>query len=252
MRFEAGGTRYNDCMVFGILIPVSIIAVLGFVIAAGVFMLQRVRSGQPLVLSFRTIAAAYFHLMAIATLLVLTVGLSTGIKAGLADAFGREFSYSRPVTMRAAVGPGGTARPPPPVPEEQQERQRKDIERQYQNDWIQGITLTLVGAVLWGLHLFGRRRVTPEEPETRQFFARAYSTVLLAIFGLVGVVALPMGMYELLRFFLVPLDESAPNQPPGASVAMAVVFVPIWIYYLNDILARSRRENIPSPSMGVG
>lgn len=224
-------------MLLSILIPAAIVAVLGVLIAAGVFILQRVRTGQPLNLSFRTIAAAYFHLMAIACFLVMTVGIATTLKAGVSDAFGRQFSYYLP-TMSKPIPDAPPGRIPPP--EEQTERNRRDVERQYQNDLIQGITLAVVGTVLWGLHTIGRRQVTPDD--ARPFFSRAHSTVLLAIFGIVGVVALPVSLYELLRFFIVNADENFRSQPPGASVATALVFVPIWMYYLLDILNRTRRE----------
>lgn len=226
-------------MLLSVLIPAAIVAVLGVLIAAGIFVLQRVRSGQPVQLSFRTIAAAYFHLMAIACFLVMTVGITTGLKAGLSEVFGREFSYYRPA-VATKVAPPDMGRPPVTPPEDVIERSRRDAERQYQNDLIQGVTLAVVGAVLWGLHTIGRRQVTPDE--ARAFFSRGHSTVLLAIFGIVGVVALPVGLYELLRFFLVTADEGFRSQPPGASVATALVFVPVWMFYLMDILKRTRRE----------
>ena len=224
-------------MLISILIPAAIVAVLGVLIAAGIFVLQRVRSGQPVQLSFRTIAAGYFHLLAMACFLVMTGGIATSLKAGLSNAVGREFSYYLPTIARPV--PYGTAVGIPPA-EEQNVGNRRDVERQYQNDLIQGITLAVVGAVLWGLHIIGRRQVTPDE--ARPFFSRAHSTVLLAIFGIVGVVALPVSLYELLRFFLVSAEEGFRSQPPGASVATALVFVPVWMYYLLDILKRSRRE----------
>lgn len=224
-------------MLLSVLIPAAIVAVLGLLIAAGIFVLQRVRSGQPVQLSFRTIAAAYFHVMAIACFLVMTVGITTTLKAGLSDIFGREFSYYLPTISKPVPdGPPGRVSPP----EEMNERGRREAERQYQNDLIQGITLAVVGAALWGLHTVGGRQVTPDE--AGPFFSRAHSTVLLAISGIVGVVALPMSLYELLRFFLVSADEGFRNQPPGASIATALVFVPVWMYYLIDILKRTRRE----------
>ena len=232
-------------MLLGVLIPVSVLAILAVIIAAGIYVLQRVRSGQRLLLSFRTIAAAYFSLMVIASFLVTTVGLSTGVKAGLSDVFGREFSYFLPPDVRVVppenVPPG---RPAPRPPEDQRERGRRQAEQQYRNDLVQGGTLAVVGGLIWALHSFGRRRVTAEELESREFFDRAHTTVLLAIFGIVGVIALPMGLYELLRFFLVPItDEGVTNQPPGGSVSVAIVFVPIWMYYLWVLLKRTGQES---------
>ncbi len=232
-------------MMFAVLLPVSVIAVLGVLVAAGVFVLQRVRSGQPVGLSFRTIATSYFHFMSIAAFIVLTVGLATGFKAGLSDAFGRSFSYNQPPFPKAAP-PGAQ---PVQAPESAIEQSRQQSEAQYRNDLIQGGTLAVVGAFVWALHEFGRRRMSVEADDSRLFFARARTTLLLGIYGVAGLIAFATAVYELLRFFLLSNDPMMGNQPPGASVATAIVFVPVWMYYLAALLKRTKEE--PSLPAGV-
>lgn len=235
--------------VLGILIPLSILAVLAILIAVAVYIVTRIRSGEPLVLSFRTILLAYLYLMSIASLLVFAVGLSTTFKALSSDLFGREFSYWTPPATRFAparpVAPGQPMEPdlkPQPVPEEERERDRRQVERQYQEDLIQGGTLVVAGGLIWAFHLYGRRRGQVSEEASQDFFHKSYLTILLVIFSIVGIIALPMAAYELLRFFILQPDEFSSRQPPGATVGIALVFVPGWVAALLQVMRRTRLE----------
>lgn len=230
----------------GILVPVAILAILAVLIALAVFVVQRSRSGEPLGISFRTVLLTYFYLMSIASFLVLTGGLSTGVKAGLSNVFGREFSYWFPPGMRVmSVGEGpmrGEDLTPQPVPEAERERKRREVERQYQNDLIQSATFAIVGGVIWVLHSIGRRLMESQEETFREFFRKAQLTIMLAIFSIVGIITLPFGIYQLLQFVIIPVDEFTFRQPPGDTVATAVVFVPVWLFYLAMVLRQRLRE----------
>jgi hypothetical protein len=236
-------------MVFGMVIPLGILAALGALVAIAVFIVARLRAGEPLGLSFRTILVGYFHLMSIVAVLVLATGLTTLLKAGMSEAFGREFSYWMPPPMVARpvpVEPGAPApRPAQPTPEqieEQRQRELRRIDLQVREDLIQGGTLALVSALLWPLHAWGRRRIVLADNAWLGFFGRAHLIILLLLFSLVGIVSLPMGLYQLLRFFLLPVAEDMPRQPPGESVAAAIVFVPLWVFSLVTALRQMRRE----------
>jgi len=235
--------------VLGILIPLSILAVLAILIAVAVYVVTRIRSGEPLVLSFRTILMAYLYLMSVASLLVFAAGLSVTFKSLSSDLFGREFSYwASPAARFAparAVAPGQPMEPNlklQPLPEEERERNRRQVERQYQEDLIQGGTMLVVGGLVWALHLYGRRRGAVSEEASEDFFHKSYLTILLVIFSVVGIIALPMAAYELLRFFIVQPDEFSSRQAPGATVGMALVFVPFWVVILWRMIGRTRAE----------
>lgn len=236
-----------------IIFPLGALAFLAVLIALGVFVAVRLRSGDSLVLSFRTILLAYFYLMSIASLLVLTAGLSVGVKALLSDAFGREFSYWMPPTVRYMPPEGrvpASREPlkPAPVSGEEQERSRREAERQYKSDLVQAGTLTVLGTLLWGLHWYGRRRLERAEDMTYEFFSKAYSAILLAVFGVAGIISLTTGVYEVLRYFLIPVEEFSSNQAPGGAISAAIVFVPCWVYFLAAVLKQSGQETASAPS----
>ncbi|MBI2885688.1 MAG: hypothetical protein HYY02_00615 [Chloroflexi bacterium] len=225
--------------------PLGILAFVAVLVALGVYVALRMRAGQPVGFTFRTVVLAYFSMMSIASFLVLAAGLTSGAKAGLSDALGREFSYFTPPKLRPAPpegpgsGRGGELRPPS---EEEQARNQRQVERQYQEDWIQAGSLVAVGSLLWALHLWGRRKAESQDEASAPFFRRASTTMLLAIAGIAGIISLPTGIYELLRYLLLPTDDLFSRQPPGSTLAMALVFVPIWLYYLLQALRRSGAE----------
>lgn len=145
---------------------------------------------------------------------------------------------------RPLMGPAGPlATPTPEQVEEQTQRQRQAIEQQYRSDLLQGATMTIVGALLWPLHTWGRRRLIRAGNGWTTFLARTHLTVLLVLFGVVGLISLPTGIYQFLQFFLVPVDEFQSRQPPGESVALAIVFVPLWLISLVIAVREMRRES---------
>ena len=122
-------------------------------------------------------------------------------------------------------------------------RSQLETERQYKSDLVQAGTLTLIGGVLWGLHSMGRRRFQHADNPYNEFFYKAYAAILLALFGVAGITSLTSGVYETLRFFLIPTDEFSYGSQPGDAIGAAIVFVPVWGYYLLSMLRLSNRES---------
>ena len=234
--------------VFSILFPVAILAFLALLVALGVFMISRWRAGTPFGISFRTIALAYCYLMSAVSLLVLVIGLSMGVKAGLSDVLGRGFSYYVTTEERMMPVPEDKADPSAPrrmemqpIPLEERERNARQVERHYREDLIASITMVVVGGIVWVVHTFGRRRLKAEDA-LDDFLSKSFATIMLVIFGLVGMVSLTMGINELLRYYLIEPDQFSRRQSPGDAVSTALVFVPIWFYYVLTTLRRGRAE----------
>jgi hypothetical protein len=238
----------------GLLIPLAIILLLGAIAAVAVFVAQRVRAGEPLALPLRSILVGYFHLMSMAAVLLLAVGLATLLKAALSEPLGRSFSYSLPsreLMARPPFGPEapGAFRPTPEQIEQQYQFVLRQAEEQYRNDLLQGATMLVVGIVLWPLQTWGRRRIGRPGDPAADFFARTQLILLLVLTSLVGIFSLPTGIYEGLRYLLLRTDQVAFQQPPGGSISTALVFVPLWVVYLWAALRRTRAEiTTPGPA----
>ena len=225
----------------GILVALFVLAALAMVVAIGVYVAGRLRSGEPLTVSPRVVLLGYLYLMSLAGLLSCTVGLTTGLKVGLGAALGSDFSYYRP--MRPAMPLPVTGEPKDTAIVEDAGRAEAELERQRRQDIIQSATAVVVGLVVFAAHTFGRRQVGPSLPTVDNLLRRGYTTFLLAVFGIGGLIGLIMGLQDLLQFWLLPVvDEFNYRNPPGQSVATAMVFVPLWLFYLLALVRQSRDQ----------
>jgi hypothetical protein len=111
----------------------------------------------------------------------------------------------------------------------QAERDKKGLKRAFQEGLLKGISFTVFGGILWGAHVWGRRRVETTEERTTSLLNRVYMLMLLLIFGIITVSSLPSRAFESLRFYV--LDNNY-GQPPGKELSTAIVALPIWLLYL--------------------
>lgn len=214
----------------GFVIPLAVLIALSTVIGIGVYLAVRVRAGTPLVLSFQSILLGYFYLMALVSFLFLAVGLSSLLKAGMSQPFGRSFSYYVPDrNLPAPVKfPDGSQT----SPEEIRRQQLAQVEQQFRNDLVQGGTATVFGLVLWPLHLWGRRRLVSGDDPFASYLSRTFLVIPLVLFSLIGISTLITAVFQLLSFLVAPADSGSFQAPPGGAVATAVVFVPLWAHYV--------------------
>mgnify|MGYP001606605448 CR=1 FL=1 len=103
------------------------------------------------------------------------------------------------------------------------------VDRAREGTLINGVSLMIIGAIIWLVHALGRRRLETEE-ERGDVLNRAYLIAALLMFTIAAIVSLVTGIPETLRYFL--LDSLDHQESPGGPLAVAVVALPIWIYYL--------------------
>lgn len=233
----------------GLLAPLLVLAGVAVVVAVAGFFVVRLRAGTAVSLTPRLILIAYLYVMSLSGVITMAIGLSSAVRVALSYTAGRDFSYYRPVPFRPTAVTGGGSQTTggevvAPGPTEQDVRRMEaETERQRQQDTIGAVTSVLVGGLLFGTHTVARRRIGPSEPGVHSLLGRAYITILLCVFGLTGVISLIMGIQNLLQWVLLPAtDATVYRQPPGESVAAAVVFVPGWLYYLWALVRQSRTE----------
>ena len=103
------------------------------------------------------------------------------------------------------------------------------VDRAREGTVINGVSLMIIGAIIWLVHAFGRRRLETEE-ERGDILNKAYLIAALLMFTIAAIVSLVTGIPETLRYFF--LDSLDRRGSPGGPLAVAVVALPIWICYL--------------------
>ena len=232
----------------GIAIAVLVVLVLAAVIGGVVFFVYyaaRARSGETESLPLRLLLRVYLYLLSIIGVALLVAGL---VQAGLGAAVNEEFSYraeggtaSRSLLSAAGLGI--------PQPEQSGVEREEALERALDEGILRGISVTLVGVVVLGLHVWGRRRLEREN-ERSGTLNRVYLVLLLVILSVVAVTTLPSAIFDTLRYSI--LDSNTAEVTPGGRLAIAMVTVPVWAYYLYATLRALRREETTAPATGAG
>ena len=205
------------------------------------FVLANLRATKD-VLAAGVLLRFYLYIASFVTLVVLVAGL-TYLLTGLFSLGSREFSYSRIVRPISPV-----AAPTVNSNDAQFDQQELDRQRDQQStDLLRGGTLAVIGGLLFSVHAILRRRGAAEV-SIEGNFRRGFLMVGLVTFGLVGLVALPIGVYQTLRFFLIAPPATQQRVAPGNTLATAVVLTPLWICYLAALTRQAARPAAGTPS----
>jgi hypothetical protein len=212
-----------------VIVALAVVVLIGIVVAA---VATIGRTGAAEALSGRLVLLGYLHFASVVSSLVIAFGLVSLVTAALTLPAGREFSYSIGIPRPAAVArPPGVPAPPEGAEEEIRRQNEARAETQFRDDLVRGVTLTVVGLLIWALHSAGLRALETATERRGSWLSRLHRLVLLAVFGAAGLVALPLATYELARYVILGREDFNPT-PPGNAVATAVVIVPIWLYEL--------------------
>ncbi len=166
-----------------------------------------------------------------ASLVVSADGLAELLSPLLSNAFGRDFTYQTtlpPFTPPQA--PGVTAGTDNRAA--QQEQLRENVENQYRDDVVYGATMLVVGALVFGVLWLGRWFLRRWGAET-EILGEAFLLLLLVTTTVVALAALVTAVAELIRRYVVtPVGPDAQLPHPGAALATAIAFLPLWGWFL--------------------
>ena len=247
------------------LIALGVIVGLAAMVAAVVFLFLRLRAKEPVNIDPRLLLRLYLYVAIIAGLLVFTQGASGLLRAGMAVAFGDDFSY-RPVFVQV-TGPQERVVPTPLELKDQRdlteaereqlteifaerERARTELERERRElgldraldeGIIQGVGFTMIGLLVWIAHVLGRRGLESRE-DAEGLLARLYLLAIVVVFGVITIVNLPQAVFEVMRFGLLePVGRFGHDFQPGGKLALSITTLPIWLFYLWSAVRAVRR-----------
>ncbi len=168
-------------------------------------------------------------------------GIGTIIKAGIG--YGNlEYSY-RPETFYR--GPNTAT----PADATQQERDIARRESERARDLVRGVTLAVVGGIISGAYLaIARAAQTPRLQAMR--VTRGVGVAFSTLCALVGLIALAVGLYTALQYFLVPPPPDESRDPFGEPIGYAIAFLPVWLCTIPYVLRAVRRtESEPAQAL---
>ena len=247
------------------LVAFLVLVGLALLVGGAVVVFLRFRSGVDVHISTRLLLRLYLLVVVVVGLILFTQGSSHLVRAGFAAAWGNEFSYQQRYVSTPEER--GFERAPQPVElktredlsdEELEElsqiiaeRDKKQAElreiqlerglkRAQEEGLIKGVSFTIIGGIIWLVHVLGRRWLETRE-EMDSIISRVYLVLIVVTFGVITIVNLPQGVFESLRFaFLDPIDEFSRYQP-GGKLALSSASLPIWIVYLTGAIRSVRR-----------
>lgn len=216
----------------GILFGLLFIAVPIALIVGVVFLILKFKSGTNLKFSFRSALRIYFHIAILVSVGFLVFGgVSALLNVGFGEVFGKEFSYGHVYEEhywdverlnneaedgRSLPGPAGDSLD-------------EKIDRAMKTTLINGVSLTIIGAILLLVHLFGRRWVQAEDPKA-DWIRRWYLFGGLVVFSIFAIGSLIAAVPETLRY--VVLGSHDGEDSPGEALALGITSLPVWITYL--------------------
>ena len=193
--------------------------------------------GQELQINFDLLFGVYLFLATFVAIIALGTGVMYTVRGGMAQYFGLDFSYRQQQVSAKMVYD--------PMLEDYKEEDvdyefEKDIDKK---DIIRGITLIVVSTPILFLHLYGVK-VLEKQEKAMEFVKRIYLLIGLVVFAIVGIITLPIGIYETLQYFLTEQATDVwAKTIPGEALATAIAFVPIWIYYLISYLNLTNKSS---------
>ena len=228
--------------VFYGLLPTLIVL---FVIGGGIVLLLR-RGADGWSIQFPGVLRAYVAIAMLVGVFLTVAGLGLLLKAGMADAGERDFSYNtQPQTIYQPSPQGRTTATQTVDPSENAMR----------DDLATGISLTFAGGVLFAVHSFGSVILRRRNAQGEEAITRSYNLIGLVVstLGLLGTGA--QALNDLMRRYVLGGTTVQPwdVRHPGGPLSVAIVLLPLMLWFgwrlwqeLGGDAVREQRSDVPS------
>jgi hypothetical protein len=223
-------------VIFSGIIPIAIIGVIIY------FIINLSKRKEGVKFSTKTFFQVYLYFMAFITLAILVVAGTTAIKAAASYPFGIDFSY----TLYKANDF---------VEQEEYETllSREGFQECYEGevkiinetrycvnysqritDLVNGITIFLSMTILFLIHNFAIRKINKKDKIT--WLPKIYNFASLILYSLIGIIAIPVSIYQLTNFFLFnkQISSYATPEAPAMALSITILVIPLWIFFLKQ------------------
>ncbi len=221
---------------FSAIIPIAVIGVIVY------FIINMSKRKESMKFSTKTFFQIYLYLIAFITLSITVVGGATAMKAAVSYPLGIDFSY----TLFKANDFEEQAKYDTFISretfEECYEGEVTEINKtrycvnysQRLSDFVNGITIFISMTILFLIHQFAIRKINKKDKIN--WLPKIYTFASLILYSLIGIVSIPVSIYQLTNFVFLNEDISQYSTPeaPAMALAIAVLAVPLWIFFLKE------------------
>jgi hypothetical protein len=235
----------------GIVVAVTVLTgIVGF-FGAAVYLIMQARSGRSVKFSLAGFLVVYVYVAAFLGMLVMAIGGSQAVNAGLSKVISPEFSYGRQTAPDVSLvdpeqdGSSDSGRRQQEAQQsgdeqrlkEQVAREDRRLENEFRVGLWQGLAMAIAGGVIYGFHL-AARLLLGAIGRMREL-RLGYLCVMLAVFGLVTIISIPAAIAQTMEHVVQIPGDYLPGA--GADVANVIVCTPIWLVVLTLLLRQVRR-----------
>ncbi len=175
----------------------------------------------------------YLYAISFITLILAVFGGATAIKAGLSYIVDIPFGYNLETVNR--IDPAIYGEKEMYEVRECYQGEPTDINgtdycfdaQQREKDIVNGVTLFVSMLLIFALHQYGIRILKKRYDS----IDRIYTFASLVVYGILGVVVIPMAIYQSMNYLLISSD-TANLEAPGMAIGLAVLTLPLWIAFL--------------------
>jgi len=213
------------------------------IITGIVYFILRIKSSGSVTISYRSGLRVYLNIaILVCTALVCIGGLSTLLRVGFGEVVGPEFSYGNVYenhNFETAENPWNS----PTFDGSKVGRSLSEkLDLEMRENLINGVSLASIGLILLTTHWVIRSRIE-RFSERSDSINKLFKIGGLVIFAIVTLISLATGIPETLSYAMLDVDPG--DSSPGESISIAVVALPIWIYYLLSTMRILRLTSTP-------
>ena len=221
-------------VIFSILSILGTLLVVGGVVYAIIFFTKK-KKDEKFSLSVDLLLKIYLYVISIATLAIAVIGGTMLLRAGSSYAFGIPFAYEtyKPNELMDIEVKEPNANTP-----ECYEGEKTQINGQtvcFDNDKIKqelinGGTIFFSMVILFTIHMIGIKMI--EKKNVTEWLRKTYTFLSLILYSLVGIVTIPIAIYQLSTHLLYRTEDITKYEAPATAIAILILVLPLWIYYL--------------------
>ncbi|MCC7290093.1 hypothetical protein IT417_02485 [bacterium] len=234
-------------MFLSISIPVLIISLVVAAVVVGIRMFKD--KGKNL-FTMKMLWVAYLYIMCLISLMLFLYGGIRFTTAIFAHYTSAQFSYQTYEYVTPIPEPGTDKPLMEPGYDILKDPDQKLIEvdgkkytynyGEYKADMVDGLVMFFSLLIIYAIH---RYLVSKADTDKDSFMRKIYDFIGLAQYGILSIIAIPSGIYALVKYLMDDINLSSYTRPvPGTAIALLLFVVPAWIIFMLRMIKENKTK----------